>query len=191
MATPVTPGAASQVRDSLTTRKSWKALQTHYETMRGVHLRKLFADDPQRGTRMTAGAVGIFLDYSKNRVTDETLKLLLQLAEESGLRAHIDADPYAAFKLPADAKRIVTFLRAVPARRPPLPVVLDGARLLALDDRELFGAYVPTPRGPVFMTLIAKTFGDDVTTRTWDTIKKVVGDHGSTGRRATARRAKR
>ena len=56
-----------------------------------MHLRKLFADDPKRGERMTAEAVGIFLDYSKNRITDETLKLLLQLAEESGLRARIDA----------------------------------------------------------------------------------------------------
>ena len=56
-----------------------------------MHLRKLFADDPKRGTRLTAEAVGIFLDYSKNRITDETLKLLLQLAEESGLRARIDA----------------------------------------------------------------------------------------------------
>src|SRR5262249_36139465 len=59
--------------------------------VRDLHLRKLFADDSQRGERMTAAAAGIFLDYSKNRITDETLKLLLQLAEESGLRARIDA----------------------------------------------------------------------------------------------------
>jgi glucose-6-phosphate isomerase len=91
MATPVIPSATSTTPVPLASRKSWKALQSHYETMRSVHLRKLFADDPQRGTRMTMEAVGIFLDYSKNRVTDETLKLLLQLAEESGLRAHIDA----------------------------------------------------------------------------------------------------
>jgi uncharacterized protein (DUF1697 family) len=95
------------------------------------------------------------------------------------LKAHVDADPFAGFRLPATAKRIVTFLRAAPAKRPPLPVELDGAQLLRLDDRDLFGAYVPGPRGPVFMTLIAKTVGQDVTTRTWDTVKKVVGDHGS------------
>ena len=59
--------------------------------VRDLHLRKLFADDPGRGERMTAEAVGIFLDYSKNRITDESLKLLLQLAEESGLRSRIDA----------------------------------------------------------------------------------------------------
>src|SRR6266850_1665089 len=62
-----------------------------YLNARELHLRKLFADDPTRGKRMTIEAVGLFLDYSKNRVTDETLKLLVQLADESGLRGLIDA----------------------------------------------------------------------------------------------------
>jgi len=75
----------------LTEHKAWKALEAHQENIRELHLRKLFADDPKRGERMTAEAVGLYLDYSKNRITDETLKLLLQLAEESGLRARIDA----------------------------------------------------------------------------------------------------
>ena len=75
----------------LTERKAWKALEAHHKNVRDLHLRKLFADDPKRGERMTAEAVGLLLDYSKNRITDETLKLLLQLAEESGLRARIDA----------------------------------------------------------------------------------------------------
>src|SRR5262245_41455791 len=75
----------------LTERKAWKALQAHHKNVRDLHLRKLFADDPRRAERMTAEAVGLYLDYSKNRVTDETLKLLLQLAEESGLRERIDA----------------------------------------------------------------------------------------------------
>jgi glucose-6-phosphate isomerase len=75
----------------LTTRPAWKALESHNQKVKEWHLRKLFADDPRRGERMTAEAVGIFLDYSKNRVTNETLKLLVQLAEESGLRARIDA----------------------------------------------------------------------------------------------------
>ena len=75
----------------LTERKAWKALEAHHKNIRDLHLRKLFADDPKRGERMTAEAVGLYLDYSKNRITDETLKLLLQLAEESGLRARIDA----------------------------------------------------------------------------------------------------
>jgi glucose-6-phosphate isomerase len=76
---------------SLSARPSWKALESHYQKMRQSHLRQLFADDPKRGERLTTEAVGLYLDYSKNRVTDETLKLLLQLAEEAGLRARIDA----------------------------------------------------------------------------------------------------
>jgi glucose-6-phosphate isomerase len=76
---------------SLTARPAWKGLEAHHGKVRELHLRKLFADDPKRGERMTAEAVGIYLDYSKNRITDETLKLLLQLAEESGLRDRIDA----------------------------------------------------------------------------------------------------
>jgi glucose-6-phosphate isomerase len=75
----------------LTGRTTWKALEAHYPKLRDVHLRKLFADDAQRGQRLTVEAIGIYFDYSKNRITDETVKLLLQLAEESGLRAHIDA----------------------------------------------------------------------------------------------------
>ena len=75
----------------LTARPAWKALEAHHEKIRGVHLRTLFADDATRGERLTAEAVGIHLDYSKNRVTDETLALLRRLAEESGLRQRIDA----------------------------------------------------------------------------------------------------
>jgi len=70
---------------------AWDALAEHYDAIRHVHLRQLFADDPTRGERLTATAAGVFLDYSKNRITDETLQLLLQLAEESGLRGRIDA----------------------------------------------------------------------------------------------------
>src|ERR687897_440375 len=75
----------------LTKRQPWNALTAHHQSVREVHLRKLFADDPTRGERMTAEAVGLYLDYSKNRITDDTLTLLRQLAEESGLRARIDA----------------------------------------------------------------------------------------------------
>src|SRR5580692_5148588 len=72
-------------------RSAWMALQDHYRKIEGIHLRQLFAEDAKRGERLVAEAVGIYLDYSKNRVTDETLKLLLQLAEQSGLRERIDA----------------------------------------------------------------------------------------------------
>jgi len=75
----------------LTKRQAWNALAAHHRSVRELHLRKLFADDPTRGQRMTAEALGLYLDYSKNRITDDTLKLLLQLADESGLRERIDA----------------------------------------------------------------------------------------------------
>ena len=75
----------------LTGRPAWKALQAHHQKVQGLHLRSLFADDPKRGERLTAEAVGLYLDYSKNRVTDETLALLGQLATECGLRDRIDA----------------------------------------------------------------------------------------------------
>jgi glucose-6-phosphate isomerase len=75
----------------LNKRKAWKALQVHHANVRDFHLRDLFADDPKRGERMTAEAVGLFLDYSKNRITDDTVKLLAELAEESGLRGRMNA----------------------------------------------------------------------------------------------------
>ncbi len=75
----------------LTERPAWNALQRHYEEIRSVHLRMLFADDPRRGERYTAEAAGLYLDYSKHRVTDETVRLLVALAEESDLPARIDA----------------------------------------------------------------------------------------------------
>ncbi len=91
MATRPTPNATSEIPRPLTKRRAWEALRAHYDAVRGIHLRKLFAEDSKRGERMTAEAVGIFLDYSKNRITDETVKLLRLLAEESGLRSQIEA----------------------------------------------------------------------------------------------------
>ena len=87
MATHVEPLAES----AMSMQPAWNALATHYEQVSKMHLRQLFADDPKRGERMAVEAVGLYLDYSKNRVTDETLGLLLQLAEESGLRTRIGA----------------------------------------------------------------------------------------------------
>jgi glucose-6-phosphate isomerase len=75
----------------LTERPAWKNLAVHFQEVRELHLRQLFAAEPERGTRMTAEAAGIYLDYSKNRITGQTIKLLVQLAEESGLRPRIDA----------------------------------------------------------------------------------------------------
>lgn len=97
------------------------------------------------------------------------------------LRAVIDADPYAAYELPPGSKRVVTFLREPHAGPLALPIERDGARMLCMRGREVFSSYVPGPSGPVFMALIEKTLGEAVTTRTWDTVKKAVGDHRAGG----------
>jgi glucose-6-phosphate isomerase len=102
MATPVQPLAKKRA----VKRSAWKALASHYKAVSNLHLRQLFADDPKRGQRMAIEAVGLYLDYSKNRVTDETLNLLLQLAEESGLRARIDA-MFSGEKINITEKRAV------------------------------------------------------------------------------------
>src|SRR5215470_14466987 len=73
-----------QVKKPAIKKSAWKALTDHHKAVSKLHLRQLFADDPRRGQRMAVEALGLYLDYSKNRVTDETLKLLLQLAAESG-----------------------------------------------------------------------------------------------------------
>lgn len=91
------------------------------------------------------------------------------------LQALLAAEPFRAFGGPAGAKRVVTFLRQPPARPVKLPIEFDGVRILRVIDREVFSDYVVGPRGPVFMTLLQKTFGQDITTRTWDTVRKVAG----------------
>jgi glucose-6-phosphate isomerase len=91
MATSVLKKAKIPAVRKLTRRAAWKALQSHYKSIRDTHLRTLFAEDPGRGERLTVEGAGLFLDYSKNRITDETIKLLLQLAEESGLKRRIEA----------------------------------------------------------------------------------------------------
>ena len=90
------------------------------------------------------------------------------------LRELLESDPYRAFRLPAGSKRIVTFWRGRPRAGIKLPVEQDGARIHGMQDREIFSSYVRTPRGPIFMSLIEKTFGKDQTTRTWDTVAKIV-----------------
>jgi uncharacterized protein (DUF1697 family) len=89
------------------------------------------------------------------------------------LRSILAADPYRAFRLETGSKRVVTFLRQSGTSQLSLPLEVDGARILCRRGGEVFSAYVPSPRGPVFMTLIEKTLGEEVTTRTWDTVKKV------------------
>ena len=108
---------------SLTERPAWKALAAHHARVGEVHLRTLFSDDPRRGERFVAEAAGLYLDYSKHRVTDETLRLLLALAEESGLRARIDA-MFRGEKINVTEKRAVLHV----ALRAPRgqSIVVDG-----------------------------------------------------------------
>src|SRR5512136_3089763 len=128
----------------LTGLSAWKALEAHYLKVRELHLRKLFADDPKRGERMTAEAAGVYFDYSKHRITDETLRLLLQLAEESGLRARIDA-MFRGEKINVTEKRAVLHaaLRAPQGRR----IEVDGVDVVpavhaVLDRMAAFSAAV-------------------------------------------------
>jgi glucose-6-phosphate isomerase len=130
-------------------RSAWSALASHYNSASKLHLRELFADDPRRGERMGIEAVGLYLDYSKNRVTDETLKLLVQLAEESGLRARIDtmfsgekvnitekrAVLHVALRAPKDASILVDRKNVVPE----VHAVLD--KMAEFSDRLRTGAW--------------------------------------------------
>ncbi|MFN8547455.1 MAG: DUF1697 domain-containing protein [Candidatus Eisenbacteria bacterium] len=88
------------------------------------------------------------------------------------LEALLEADPFSAWRVPATAKRVVTFLHAAPGGRIAFPIEQDGATIFGVRGTEAFTAYLPSPKGPVFMVLIRRTFGAEVTTRTWDTIKK-------------------
>jgi len=90
------------------------------------------------------------------------------------LQAMLDADPYRGLRLPPGSKRVITFLRVEPAKPPTLPIRCDDASIHALRGREAYTSYVPGPEGPTFMRLIEKTFGKDITTRTWDTIARLV-----------------
>lgn len=107
----------------LTELSAWKALTAHYEKIHSTHLRDLFAQDPGRGTRLTAEAEGIYLDYSKHRITDQTIKLLVQLAEESGLKERRDA-MFSGEKINITEKRAVLHvaLRAPKGEK----IVVDG-----------------------------------------------------------------
>jgi uncharacterized protein (DUF1697 family) len=89
-------------------------------------------------------------------------------------REMLASDPYQAFRLSPATKRIITFLRGKPKSRLALPIELDGARILLMRGGEIYNAYVPSPKEPVFMALIERTFGKEQTTRTWDTVAKVV-----------------
>ena len=113
--------------DALSSRPAWKALGAHAHAMRDVHLRQLFTSDPERGTRLTAEGAGLFLDYSKNRVTDATIALLVQLAKESRLRERIDA-MFAGERINVTENRAVLHV-ALRAPRD-ASIVVDGTNVV-------------------------------------------------------------
>ena len=123
----------------------------------------------------TRAASGASLQKKAEAAMEKTLghRFLTIVRPVDALREILSDDPYQAFGLPGNAKRIVTFLREKPAAKLALPIEMDGASILSMKETEVFSAYLPTPKGPVFMTLIEKTFGKEVTTRTWDTVAKV------------------
>lgn len=90
----------------------------------------------------------------------------------NGLRKILASDPYKGFRLAPESKRIITFLRERPSKTLKLPIEFEGARILAMQGGAIFSVYEPNPKGPVFMTLLQKTFGKEQTTRTWDTVAK-------------------
>src|SRR5260221_11562361 len=109
-------------------RPAWKTLEQHPAEIAGRHLRELFADDPGRGERLCAEAAGLYLDYSKNRVTDETMRLLLQLAEESGLEQRRDM-MFAGERINVSEDRAVLH---VALRMPPASsLIVDGTDVVA------------------------------------------------------------
>ena len=119
----------------LTKRKAWNALAAHFNQARCLHLRDLFAQDPERGERMTVEAVGLYLDYSKNRITDETLKLLFQLATESGLRERIAA-MFRGDKINVTEKRAVLH---VALRAPKEASILVDGKNVVPEVHEMLG----------------------------------------------------
>ena len=127
MVSATRPATETQNTSPLTQRSAWRALRTHFDSIREVHLRELFAKDPSRGERMTVEGAGLFLDYSKNRITGDTVQLLLQLAEESGLSARIEA-MFRGEKINATENRAVLHI----ALRAPKgsSIVVDGANVV-------------------------------------------------------------
>ncbi len=144
--TPAPPSRSSHVAAlPLRERPAWAALDKHYEAVRDVHLRELFAADPTRGERLTAEGAGLYLDYSKNRITDETLGLLVELARQSGLRERIEA-MFAGARINVSENRSVLH---VALRKPPgASLIVDGVDVVAQVHRVLgrMGAFAERVR---------------------------------------------
>jgi len=120
------------------------------------------------------GAIEKALETAMEKELGRTFLTLVRPVD--ALRELLASDPYEGAALPPNAKRVVTFLKKKPRAVPELPVELEGARIVRLEGGEAFSWYVPSPRGPAFMVLIEKTFGKDVTTRTWESVARIARD---------------
>jgi uncharacterized protein (DUF1697 family) len=123
------------------------------------------------GRRAADAALERRLEAAIEQHVGKKFGVIVRSIEE--LQELLDADPYRAFDLPPKAKRVVTLLRSPPTAKLKLPLERDGARILKLRGRDLLSAYVVSDKGPVFMSLIEKACGKDITTRTWETLQKV------------------
>jgi uncharacterized protein (DUF1697 family) len=121
-------------------------------------------------TSASESAIERKAEKAMNAMLGRTFHTIVRSLDE--VRALLAQDPFAAYRLPPASKCVVSFSRERLSAK--LPVERDGARVLKVLGKEAFTTYLPSPRGPVFMELIKQTFGDTVTTRTWDTLKKVV-----------------
>ncbi len=118
----------------------------------------------------SAGAVEQQIEAAMTKQLGRSFYTIVRSRDE--LQELLASDPFAAFELPPGARRVVTFARKLPTPAQRLPIERDGAIVLGMSEREAFTAYVPHPRRAVFMELIKATFGSDVTTRTWETVRK-------------------
>ena len=111
------------------------------------------------------------IEAAMKKHLDRTFMTIVRSVDD--LREIIERDPYKRFKVSTGAKRVVTFLRDGPKKNLTLPIESEGATILALEDRAVFTAYVPGPKGGAFMGVLERALGKDITTRTWDTVKKL------------------
>jgi uncharacterized protein (DUF1697 family) len=167
------PRYAAVLRGVMPTNAKMPALKTAFESAGFTDVRTILGSGNVVFTARKASEAS--LERRAERAMAEQLGRAFPTIVRSveDLQAIVAADPYADFPISRGAKRVVTFLRAAPKVKPALPIELDGARVLCLRGREVYSDYLRTPKGPVFMTLIEKTLGKEITTRTWDTVVKL------------------
>ena len=167
------PRYAAMLRGVMPTNAKMPALKAAFESAGFTDVRTVLASGNVLFTARAAPSASLEsrAEAAMAKQLGRTFPTIVRSVE--ALQAILAADPYADFPVSPGAKRVVTFLRADPKAKLALPVELDGARVLCLRGREVYSDYTRTPKGPVFMSLIEKTLGKEITTRTWDTVMKL------------------